>query len=164
MPAGRCTRHADVIRVDAILTGVKPDEAHGPVHVLNDLGNRVARLAAVNHREDRITSIGERLDKNRRDVVMRGNEPSTDHHDHANPLGVFFGREDVHCQGRSEFPSVDHIFAAVERGFGGPSDGRKSGQVEGQATQGQHQNPSTIHHDSSRNQSTRLQTLLGLSA
>src|SRR5262245_63714921 len=48
----RSPRGANAVRVDGVIPGVGADEAHRPVDVVADLGDGVARLAAVDDGEE----------------------------------------------------------------------------------------------------------------
>ena len=50
---------AESVRVHAVLRGMEANEPHRPAHVLDDLGDRVIRLAAVDHAEDRVATLEE---------------------------------------------------------------------------------------------------------
>ena len=60
----------DPIRVDAVVLGMMTDEPDGSVHVLDDLGNGEAGLAAVDHGEDGEATINQWSDKGRVDCLV----------------------------------------------------------------------------------------------
>ena len=63
MTARRRSRDTNTIGVNPVILGVITDEPHRSVHVLYNFGDRVAGLAAVDHREDSVTSIRQWPDK-----------------------------------------------------------------------------------------------------
>ena len=74
MTARGGSRDTEAIGVDPVVLGVITDEPHSPVHVLDDLGNGIAGLAAVDDGEDGVASIGQRLDEDRQNRLVRGDE------------------------------------------------------------------------------------------
>ena len=121
--ARRGTADPDPAGIDAVILAVVTDEPDGPIHVLDDLGDGEAGLAAVDHGEDRIAPIGQRSDEGRLDRLVRGDEAAADDQDHADPLGVLPGSEDVHGQSGAELAAVDHVFLAVVRRLVGLTKG-----------------------------------------
>ena len=98
VPARRAAGDPDPVRVDVIVLGVMPDEPHGAVHVLEDLGDRVLGLAAVDDREDRVAPLEQLVEEAGVDPLVRREPAAADGPDHRRAVGVRLGREDVHRQ------------------------------------------------------------------
>ena len=97
-----------------IVLGMVADEAHGPVHVLDDFGNRVPRLAAVHDGEDRIAAIEQLADESRSDRVVTGKPAAAHDPDNARTIGIRRRREHVHRERHAEFSAVDDVNLALE--------------------------------------------------
>ena len=93
------------------------NEPNGPVHVLDDLGDGISRLAAVDDGENRVAAIEQRPEAGRIDRLVRGTKPAADREDDACTVALRLGRQDIHRQGRAELPRVDDVFLAVECRF-----------------------------------------------
>ena len=91
VPSGRSAGDPDPVRVDVIVLRMVPDEAHGPVHVLDDLGNCEPGLAAVDDGKDSVPAIEQLADESRVDRLMRREPPAADHPDDAAPLALALG-------------------------------------------------------------------------
>ena len=62
MPAGRAPGDADPVGIDGIIGRMIANEPYGAVHVGDDFGKRIPRLAAVDDGKDRISPLEELLD------------------------------------------------------------------------------------------------------
>src|SRR5262245_45888918 len=114
MTSRRAPINPDSIRVDAVFPRMMANEADGTVHVLDDLGDGEAGLAAVDHGEDCEASFNEWSDKGRVDRLVRGEEATADDEHDVDAIGVLLGREDIHRQGGAILSPVDHDFLAVD--------------------------------------------------
>ena len=115
MPAGRPARDAEPLRVDAIFLGVGPDELDRTVHLLDDLGNDVLRLAAVHDREDRVAAIEQRADGQVEvDHLLVRHPPAADAEDDSPAVGLLLRGEHVHGERDAVMAGVDHVLLASE--------------------------------------------------
>ena len=65
--------------IDAV-RGVKADEAHGAIHILEDFGNGELRIAAMHHGKDGVSAVeqvGETPDRTGRPHVPKNQPPLT---------------------------------------------------------------------------------------
>src|SRR5262249_55745374 len=107
---------AQLIRIDAVVLGVMPNEADGAMHVLEDLGDGELRLAAVHDGEDRVAALQELIDKADVDHFVSREPTAADDKDQAEAVLVFLRLEDIHRQRRAVFAAVDDVFLAGEVG------------------------------------------------
>ena len=102
VPAGRAAADADPVGIDVIVLGMIPDEPNGPVHVLEDLGDRVLGLAAVDDREDRVAPLERLGEEVRVDRIVPREPAAADGPDDRRAVGAGLGGEDIHRQGTAE--------------------------------------------------------------